>query len=145
MAGPAQPLTELTPAGRADEQRVLIPLERDIRRFGLAQLDLSQGPKVNVPVKWRNFPNGIDPAPVAHVRSCGQSWVAYAAPQNALPSAPHELRFAALLSTGLGTTEIIARSRRILTISMAAIDGGVLLAYTDESRTWARRLSCKKV
>jgi len=70
--GTAQPLTELTAVGRRRAERTcLLAIERDITHFGLARVHVDREPKMDAEAWWRNYPNGLEPAPANAARICG--------------------------------------------------------------------------
>jgi len=144
VAGSAQPMTLVR--GISDETNLwaFIPIERDISRFGLARVHVSDTPNQNQEVHWRNYPNGIEPAPMTTGRICGQPVVLYARPSAATPHAPQELHLAPVIESALGTTTLIGTSRAFSDVSLAVIDGGALIVYVADHRTWARRLRCAR-
>ena len=143
VAGPAQPLTEIAAiAAEGAGVWAFVPLERDISRFGLAQLKLADPPTMGAPVTWRAYPNGLDPAAVATANACGGAFVLYAQPAEAKPRAPQELAIARVDATGLGPGRVVARSRAFSNASLAATQGGMLVAYVADKRTWALWVEC---
>jgi hypothetical protein len=145
VAGPAQPLTELVAARGAGSIWAFLPLERDITRFGMAQIEIGARPEMGAAVTWRAYPNGVDPAPVAAAPACGGAAVIYAVPAEAKPRAPQELQLAALGATGLGAAEIVARSRAFSSVSLAEAPTGLLITYVADQRTWATLVRCPAV
>jgi hypothetical protein len=143
VGGPAQSLTEVTAVNADDGLRALIPLERDITRFGLANVQVGSEPKMSAPVVWRPYPNGLDPAPVAVSSGCGDSYVVYARPAEARPRSPQELHLARLTTAGLGPSSVVARASAFANVSAAETPQGVLVAYVADFRTWARVYSCE--
>jgi hypothetical protein len=142
VAGPAQSLTEVIGTQSASgEVWAFVPLERDITRFGLAQIRVGQAPKMEAPVIWRAYPNGVDPAPAAASRACGGA-VLYAVPAEARPRAPQELRLARLGGEGLGPAQVIARGSAFSNVSLAEAEGGLLVAYVADHRTWGLVTAC---
>ncbi len=143
VAGPAQSLTEITAAPADDEVIGLVPLERDITRFGLAEVRVGSPPKMGAPVTWRAYPNGLDPAPVAISTGCGGTMVVYARPAAPRPRSPQELHIAKLAASGLGSSSVVARASAFANVSAAETAQGVLIAYVADFRTWARLYSCE--
>ncbi len=145
IGGPAQSLTEVTATSVEGELHALIPLERDITRFGLAGVRVGAVPKMGAPVVWRPYPNGLDPAPVAVSSGCGRSYVVYARPAEARPRSPQELHIAKLTASGLGPSSVLARASAFANVSAAESPHGVLVAYVADFRSWARVYSCEAV
>ncbi len=142
---PAQPLTELTTLSSSEEKGwALIPLEKSITTFGLAQLPISEGRITAKDVDWRLYPNGLDPAPVAAAQACGKSVVVYARPSEAKPRAPQELHIAALEAQGLTPSKVLARSRAFANVSVAGLAKGLVVAWVADHRTWAVVVECTR-
>jgi hypothetical protein len=142
VAGPAQPLTELAAVDDRGTLWAFLPLERDISRFGMAQIEVGAEPKMGAAVTWRAYPNGVDPAPIAAAEVCGGAAVLYAVPSAAKPGAPQELHLAAVGPKGLASAEIVARSRAFSNVSLAEAADGLLVAYVADHRTWATLARC---
>lgn len=142
VAGPAQPLTEIAAIASESVLWAFVPLERDVSRFGLAQIRLGEAPRMGAPVTWRGYPNGLDPAPIASATACGSALVLYAVPAEAKPRAPQELRLAQIGASGLGPGTVVARSRAFTNVSLSEHAGGVLIAYAADHRTWATTVHC---
>ena len=78
----------------------LLPIARDITAFGLATVRLDDPPRVDEPVVWSMYPNGLDPAPVAAVVKGARTWAARVRPQTATPGAPHVLELGEIAPDG---------------------------------------------
>lgn len=143
VGGSAQSLTEVV-GGVSPNGGVwgFVAIERDVTGFGLAEIDLGERPKMGAPVTWRMYPNGLDPAPVATGRACGESWLAHARPAESKPGAPQELHLSALGANGLGPSRVLSRSRAFVNVSVAAAGDAILVAYTADHRTWGVRVRC---
>ena len=147
VGGPAQPTTELF-ALPSDEPSVhgFLTLERDVTHFGLVGLDVPLAANAELPVEpdWLVYPNGIQPAPFALARLCGRPVVALARPSSPVPHAPQELVLVDLERATASQPALVARSRAFFDISLVALDGGALLAYVADHRTWARSIRCAR-
>jgi hypothetical protein len=145
VGGPAQPTTELF-ALPGDEPtiRSYLTLERDVTHFGLVGLDISLEAGAAYPVnpEWLLYDNGIQPAPFALAEVCGRSVVLLARPSSAQPHAPQELVLLELDAGARARAAVIARSRAFFDVSLVGLDGGALLAYVADHRTWARSIRC---
>jgi hypothetical protein len=145
VGGTAQSLTELSAIGtQTGGVHVLVPMERDITHFGLARLHVDRDPHMDAEVWWRNYPNGIEPAPTSTAWICGQPSVLYARPADATPRAPEELHLARITPEGLGPSTVVARGRRMSTVSMVGLPQGALISYVADRRTWACSLHCRQ-
>ncbi|HEY5955541.1 MAG TPA: hypothetical protein VIV60_03265, partial [Polyangiaceae bacterium] len=142
VAGTAQPLTEVYAIGDPSSVWALLPMERDATRFGLARITLGLTPRMGAEVHWRDYPNGIEPAVVTSGYLCDRPVVMYARPATAEPHATQELHLASIGTDGLGASTIVATSRGFADASLATLDGGALVVYVADRRTWARRLRC---
>lgn len=142
VAGSAQPMTIVRAISDEQQTWAFLPIERDISRFGLARIAVADMAKTEPVVAWRDYPNGMDPAPIATALVCGRPMVLYSRPSSAAPHAPQELHLAAVLSTGLGPSTLVGSSRGYSDVSLAAIAGGALVVFVADHRTWARRIRC---
>lgn len=142
IAGTAQPLSEVFAIGDPSSVWALLPMERDALHFGLARITLGLTPRMGAEVHWREYPNGVEPAIVTSGYLCDRPVVIYARPANAEPHATQELHLASIGEEGLGASTIVASSRAFADASLASLDGGALVVYVADRRTWARRLRC---
>lgn len=136
-------LTEIhaidTPTGDA---AAFLPTAKDFRDFGMAQLQINaEGGEAPEP-RWQIFPNGLDPAPVATAHLCGKQYVLFARPTEQRPRSPQELHLAELSGPVPSSGDLIARSRAFNDVSLAAVPGGAIAAWTADRRTWGVFLSC---
>lgn len=147
VGGPAQPTTELfVLPNDAPRVRGFLTLERDVTHFGLAGLDIPLSPDAELPVEpdWLAYPNGIQPAPFALAQVCGRAVVALARPSSPVPHAPQELVLLELERARGAQPVLLARSRAFFDISLVALEGGALLGYVADHRTWARTIRCMR-
>jgi hypothetical protein len=142
VAGTAQPLSEVHAIADPWSVWALLPMERDVTRFGLARVELGLDPHMGANVFWREYPNGVEPAVVTTGYLCDRPVVLYARPTTAEPHAPQELHLSSIGSDGLGPSTVIASSRAFADASFASLAAGALVAYVADRRTWARRLRC---
>lgn len=141
---PSQPLSEIVSLpGNAGGARSFLALERTVTDFGLASFGIKKEPQMDANVAWLDYPNGINPAPVAAGSACGKSVVLFARPSESRPRSPQELSIAKLEGDKLAAGEVVARSRAFNNISIAPVKGGALLVWTADFRTWARTIFCK--
>jgi hypothetical protein len=139
----AQSLTEVTSVASSGDVWAFSAIERDITHFGLARLRVGSPPSSNAEASWRDYPNGLDPAPASAGNVCGEPVVIFAQPSEARPHAPQELHFATNLPQALGPSQVVARARRFSDVSIAALEGGGLITYVADRRTWALTVRCK--
>lgn len=140
----SQPLTELESLDRPGGGAFgFLATSHDVTHFGLAHFSLTNQGELTAPPRWRPYPNGIDPAPVAAAHLCGKDYVAFALPTESRPRAPQELHLARLGPDGtLADEEVIARSRAFNDVSLAPSSRGAVLAWTADRRTWGLTLGC---
>ncbi len=142
VAGSAQPMTPVRAISDAHNTWAFSPIERDIARFGLARIHVTDADKPNQEVSWRDYPNGMDPALTATAIVCGKPTVLYSRPSSPAPHAPQELHVATVSPEGLGPSTLIGSSRGYSDISLVALDAGALVVFVADHRTWARRMRC---
>jgi hypothetical protein len=144
VGGGAQATTEIAATARADEVWAFLAIERDVTHFGLAQIRIGREPRVDLPVSWLPFPNGINTSPVAAARVCGRQALVFARPSTAAPFAPQELVLAELGADGLVSGDVVVRAKAFADASFSSVEGGALLAYTADHRTWAAAIRCRR-
>jgi hypothetical protein len=139
----AQALTEVTAVSSSGDVWAFSAIERDITHFGLARLRVGSPPSSNAEASWRDYPNGLDPAPVSAANVCGEPVVIFAQPSESRPHAPQELHLATSSPQALGASQVVARARGFSDVSIAPLEGGALIAYVADRRTWALGMRCK--
>jgi hypothetical protein len=122
----------------------LLPIARDVSDFGLAIVKIDDPPRVDEPVVWSVYPDGLDPAPVATALSAGRAWVARVRPRSRGPGAPRELEVGELGLDGTFVPKhVVAAAAGATDVTLAADARGALwLAWIDPSGTRMERLSC---
>jgi hypothetical protein len=140
VAGSAQAFTEIVVGSSRGRAFAHLPTGRDVTHFALASLDLGSEPHLDSEVAFFDYPNGIDLAPVAAAELCGRPYVAFARPTTPAPRSTQEL---VLAQPGGGRTLNLANSRGFVSVSLASVPGGALLAYVADGRTWVRGLRCR--
>jgi hypothetical protein len=143
VGGGSQPTTEIASVTRDDEVWSFVAIEQDVTHFGLAQIRVGREASVDVPATFVPFPNGINTSPVAGAQICGRHAVVYARPSTAQPFAPQELILAELGPDGLTGGEVVVRAKAFADASLSGVEGGGLLAYTADHRTWAASIRCR--
>jgi hypothetical protein len=144
VGGSAQSLTEVTAAASSSDAWALVPIEKDTTHFGLARIHIGARPKTESPVSWREYPNGLDPAPTATTTLCDEPVVLYARPAEAVPRAPQELHLAAIERAGLSASQKVGFAGAFTNVSVAPIHGGALVTYVGDGRTWAVSVRCPR-
>jgi hypothetical protein len=142
VGGSSQPLTEVKAAASDTDAWAFVAIEQDTTHFGLARIHVGTKPKTDSPVSWRQYPNGLDPAAVATTTICGEPVVLYARPSEAVPRSPQELHLAAITPQGLSASQKVAFAGAFINASIAPVEGGALVAYVSDGRTWAVSVRC---
>ncbi|MFT8131027.1 hypothetical protein, partial [Salmonella enterica] len=79
--------------------------------FGLATLALEPKPKMDPPLRWRTYENGLDRAPAAAAMVCGKPLAVYVRPVDAKPTSNQELVLSELTLDETATSESLATAR----------------------------------
>lgn len=143
VGGPVDPLTEIVGASGPHQRLGFVATNRTATEFGLATLNIGDKPRMGAAVRWEDYPNGLDPAPVATTDACRRGVVIFARPSSPVPHALQELRLGFISAGSVGESFVLARSRGFANVSIAGSAHGALVAYTADRRTWARALRCK--
>jgi hypothetical protein len=143
VSGATQGMTEISSVGDTDVSWLLLPVERDASHFGLATLAVDKEPKMDPPLRWRTYENGLDRSPVASGVLCGSPAALYVRPENAAPDANQELVVSELSLDETATSEQLATARGFADVSLYPVPEGGVLAYVADRRTWARLIRCK--
>jgi hypothetical protein len=131
----------LPPSGRA---WALLPISKDVGDFGLAIVTLDDPPRVDEPVVWSSYPNGLDPAPVAAAFARGRTWVARVRPKTFEPTSPRELELGELREGGAFVPhDVVPTTGSPSDVGLAADARGALwIAWLDSSGSWLERVVC---
>ena len=123
----------------------LLPIARDIGSFGLAIVQIDEPPRVDEPVIWSMYPNGIDPAPVAAVSGESATWIARVRPQTSEPASPRVLELGQIGRGGAFATHGLVATSANPTDVAIAFDriGGLWLGWVDAGGSWLERLLCR--
>ena len=143
IAGTAEPATRVALGVRGPTAFVLLPVAHEIT-FGLAIVRFDGEAPTDAPVVWSDYPNGLDPAPVAATTASPTLFLARIRPSAPKFGSPHVLELGTLDASGafasLGFVPTTGDPRDV------AIEGdganGVVLAYTDSTGAYAERLAC---
>lgn len=144
VAGTTQAVTEITSVGAANGAWLLLPVERDASHFGLAALMVDRRPRMDPPLRWRIYPNGLDYAPHSAAQVCGMAMVAYVQPLAAEPGSRQELVLSELHLAENARSFRLATARGFADVSLHAAPFGAVLSYVADARTQARLLRCRK-
>lgn len=143
VSGATQGMTEIMSVGQRRGSWLLLPVERDASHFGLATLALEPEPKMDPPLRWRTYENGLDRAPLVGATLCGASVAIYVRPIDARPEAHQELMLSELTLDETASSEQLATARGFADVSAYPLPEGLLLAYVADRRSWARLIRCK--
>ena len=143
VSGATQGMTEITSVGTTAGSWLMLPVERDSSHFGLATLALEPDPKMDPPLRWRTYENGLDRSPAAGTMLCGAPAVAYVRPSDARPTSNQELVISELTLDETASSEPLATARGFADVSLYPLPEGAMLAYVADRRTWARLIRCK--
>jgi hypothetical protein len=123
----------------------LLPIARDVGSFGLATVRLDEPPRVDEPVVWSMYPNGLDPAPVAAAARGGRTWVARVRPRAADPSSSLVLELGDLATDGgFVVRDVVATAGTPRDVALTHDSHGALwVAWVDTSGSWVERLACR--
>jgi hypothetical protein len=124
----------------------LLPIARDVRDFGLALVTIEDPPRVDEPVTWSPYANGLDPSPVASAVVGARLWVLRVRPEAAAPRSPQVVELGTLIEGRpplFGARAILAGATAATDADLAADAFGTLWAtWTDASGSWVERLVC---
>lgn len=143
VSGATQGMTEINSVGSGSGAWLMLPVERDASHFGLATLAVEREPKMDPPLRWRTYENGLDRSPVAAATLCGAPVAAYVRPADARPEANQELVLSQLTLDETASSEQLATARGFADVSLYPVPEGALLAYVADRHTWGRLIRCK--
>lgn len=145
IGGGAETGTRVAAGASGAVAYALLPVAHDLG-FGLATAKIEGAPKTDGPVAWSDYPNGLDPAPVAATTSGPTVFVARARPSAAAFGSPRVLELGELDASAkfvsLGVLEAAGEPVDVALADDGA--GGFVVAYTARGAGWAERLSCEK-
>jgi len=125
-----------------------LPIARDIGTFGLAVVRVDDPAKVDEPMAWTMYPNGLDPAPVAAAIAtrggASTTWVALVRPRGPEVGSPRVLELGAVSPEGaFEPREELPTDGNVSDVALAADASGALwVAWVDAGGTWLERLAC---
>jgi hypothetical protein len=143
VSGATQGMTEIVSVGTDAVSWLILPVERDSSHFGLATLAVDRDPKMDPPLRWRTYENGLDRSPASAARLCGEPTVIYVRPADARPGANQELVISQLTLEETASSEPLATARGFADVSLYPLPEGAMLAYVADRRTWGRLIRCK--
>ena len=123
----------------------LLPISKDIGSFGLAIVRIDEPARVDEPVVWSLYPNGLDPAPVAGAVEGGRTWVARAVPKGPEVGSPRRLELGTVAADGaFASHDTIGTTGKPTDVSLVFdAHGAAWLAWLDGAGSWLERLLCK--
>jgi len=140
IAGSAEPATRVALGVHGPTAFVLLPVAHDVD-FGLAIVKFDGEPTTDANVVWSDYPNGLDPAPVAE----SEQFVARVRPSAAKFGSPRVLEIGTVDSGSFVPLGLVPTTGDPRDVAIEA-DGasGFVLAYTDAAGGYAVRMSCEK-
>lgn len=143
VAGSSEQGTALTGIWVGRGPVVLLPISKDAREFGLLLLRVGYGDG-EAPSAWLDYPNGLDPSPVAASRVCGQPMAAFVRPVDATPKSLRVLEVARLDGQAvLRDRRVMATAANIPHVDLWGDNSGGWLVYATEQGLRGRRIECK--
>jgi hypothetical protein len=123
----------------------LLPIAKDVGSFGLAVVRIESPPRVEEPVTWSMYPNGLDPAPIAAVTGGPTTWVARVLPQSADVGAAHALQLGQVDARGaFAVLDRVPTRGNPKDVALAMDGRGALwVGWLDTSGAWLERLACR--
>jgi hypothetical protein len=123
----------------------LLPTSKDVGDFGLAIVQVEDPPRVDEPVTWSMYPNGIDPAPVATAVDRGHVWVARVRPETAQPGSARLLELGEVRDSGaFEALEVLGtHGSPSDTAVVADAHGALWVGWVDPAGSWVLRLACR--
>jgi hypothetical protein len=126
----------------------LLPIAKDVGSFGLAIVRLDEPPRVDEPVVWSMYPNGLDPAPIAAASGGGRTaatWVARVRPRAAEPASPRVLELGQVAADGtFAPRDIVPTTGNVADVALVLDAVGALwLAWLDGAGSFVERLACR--
>ncbi len=124
----------------------LLPIAKDAATFGLAIVRVDDPPRVDEPVVWSMYLNGLDPAPiVAAASGATPPWVARVLPREASVGSARVLELGTIEPSGdfALASAVPTTSGRPGDLALAAdAQGALWLAWADAGGSWVEKLQC---
>ena len=144
IGGGAESHTRIAAGARDKTALALFPIAHDLS-FGLAIVKVDAEPQTDAPVVWSDYPNGLDPAPVAVTSGSPKAFVARVRPSAPKFGSPRILEIGTIDASGafasLGVLETSGAPRDLAIAGDGA--SGFVLAYSAGGSGWAEHLSCE--
>ena len=126
----------------------LLPIAKDVGDFGLALVRVDDPPRVDEPVSWSMYPNGLDPAPVAAVSAAtpSRTWVARVRPRVADPASDRVLEIGEATPEGAFVVRhaVAGTSGAPRDVALVVdVRGTLWVAWLDSAGSWVERIACR--
>lgn len=123
----------------------LLPIAEDMTTFGVAAVRVDDPPRVDEPVLWSTYPNGLDPAPVAVAIAGSPTWVARVRPVGPEPGSPRVIELGVLHADGsfAPAGELPAGAKPADLSLVVDRQGTAWVAWTDGDGSWLERVACR--
>ena len=101
--------------------------------FGMAAIRIEDPPHVDEPVVWSQYPNGLDPAPIAATEDASRMIVARVRPRDAAPHARRDLEIGELAKDGTFVSACVIDEAGFIKDVEIALDrkGALWVFYRD--------------
>lgn len=143
VAGPAERGSAIAGVELGRGPLALLPISKDASHFGLLLLRVGHG-EDETPATWIDYPNGLDPAPIAAASVCRRPMVAFVRPATAAPRSTRVLELGEPDLTGqLKERRVVATAANIPHVAFRGTDRGGWLAYATELGLRAQPVTCK--
>lgn len=119
----------------------LVPLAEDILGFGVATIRIDEPPKVDAPVLWSLYENGLDPAPIAATHNTARALVVRVRPSAKDPKAPRVTELGEIDAKGAFVSFGVVHGESS-SVAIAGDASGAWIAYADEHATWIEHRAC---
>lgn len=122
----------------------LLPIAQDVSSFGLAIVRIDDPPRVDEPVLWSMYLDGLDPAPVATAVAGTRVWIARVTPRQRGPGSPKDLELGELANDGAFTLKrVIDGAVGATEVALVSDSRGAFwVTWLGPSGSWVQRVSC---
>jgi len=120
----------------------LVPIARDVA-FGLGVGKIEGEPRTDAPVTWSDYPNGLDPAPIAATAGGEHVYVARVRPAAAAFGSPRVLEVGTVDDGTFAPLGVVPTRGSPTDVAIASDHAsGFVLAYTDGAGGAVERWAC---